>query len=243
MTALNPTGLTSSDQAPLSGQEFLATLREQGARYWHTHPFHTRMHEGRLTRQQLQAWVANRHYYQKCIALKDAAIIANCPDGAVRRRWVARLVAQDGTGPGSGEIDEWLRLGLAVGLTLDDLATDAHVIAGVRFAADAYVAFARSRSWMEGVAASLSQDFASELLSVRSAAFERHYAWVDTAAVAPFGARKDRLARESDGARALLVEYCVTRDLQERARAALAFKAEVLWAMLDALDHAHHSSE
>ncbi len=44
------------------------------------HPYHVAMYEGRATREQIQGWVANRFYYQVNIPLKDAAILANCPD-------------------------------------------------------------------------------------------------------------------------------------------------------------------
>jgi len=37
------------------------------------------MAEGKLTRAQLQGWVANRFYYQIAIPVKDAAIMSNCP--------------------------------------------------------------------------------------------------------------------------------------------------------------------
>jgi pyrroloquinoline-quinone synthase len=57
-------------------EEFIARLRAQGARYHNLHPFHRRMDAGELTRDELQRWVANRFYYQKCIPLKDAAILA-----------------------------------------------------------------------------------------------------------------------------------------------------------------------
>ena len=38
------------------------------------------MNDGRLSRRQIQGWVANRFYYQENIPRKDAAILANCPD-------------------------------------------------------------------------------------------------------------------------------------------------------------------
>ena len=65
--------------------DFVDRLRAQGARYHNLHPFHVRMDAGELTREELQRWVANRFYYQKCIPLKDAAILANCPEVEVRR--------------------------------------------------------------------------------------------------------------------------------------------------------------
>ena len=61
-----------------------------------------RMNEGRLSRRQIQGWVANRFYYQENIPRKDAAILANCPDREVRRRWIRRIQDHDGTTQGGG---------------------------------------------------------------------------------------------------------------------------------------------
>ena len=58
------------------------------------------MDAGQLTREELQRWVANRFYYQKCIPLKDAAIMSNCPEVEVRREWVQRIIDHDGTARG-----------------------------------------------------------------------------------------------------------------------------------------------
>ena len=96
--------------------EFVARLRAQGTRYHDLHPFHRRMDAGELTREELQRWVANRFYYQRCIPLKDAAILANCPDVEVRREWVRRIIDHDGTAAGEGGIESWLRLGEALGV-------------------------------------------------------------------------------------------------------------------------------
>src|SRR5262244_1735351 len=74
-----------TEREPWTAEEFVAVLRTQGSRYHDLHPFHVRMDAGELTREELQRWVANRFYYQRCIPLKDAAILANCPDIDVRR--------------------------------------------------------------------------------------------------------------------------------------------------------------
>ena len=66
--------------------EFVEALRARSQAYHDQHPFHLRMNAGRLSRHQLQGWVANRFYYQTSIPRKDAAILANCPDVEVRRR-------------------------------------------------------------------------------------------------------------------------------------------------------------
>jgi pyrroloquinoline-quinone synthase len=71
--------------------DFVEALRAHSRRYHDQHPFHVRMNTGRLSRRQIQGWVANRFYYQENIPRKDAAILSNCPDLEVRRRWIRRI--------------------------------------------------------------------------------------------------------------------------------------------------------
>src|SRR5207245_10845699 len=54
-----------------------------------------RMHRGELSREALQLWVANRFYYQINIPVKDALILANCPEHEVRQQWIRRIVDQN----------------------------------------------------------------------------------------------------------------------------------------------------
>jgi pyrroloquinoline-quinone synthase len=234
--------------------QFVAALRAQSQRYHDQHPFSRRMNEGRLRPGQIQGWVANRFAYQACIPRKDAAILANCPDRQVRRRWIRRIHDHDGTADGeggieaggfeaggfeAGGIEAWLRLGEAVGLTRDEVEDERHVVPGVRFAVDAYVTFARTRPWVEAVASSLTELFAPDLMAERLAAFERHYTWIDPAGLAYFRARLAQAPRDSEHALQVVTERCRTPEQQAAAVAALSFKCDVLWSMLDAIDRAY----
>jgi pyrroloquinoline-quinone synthase len=220
-------------------ESFVAALRAQSQRYHDRHPFSRRMNEGNLSRGQIQGWVANRFYYQETIPRKDAAILANCPERAVRRRWVRRILDHDGTADGEGGIEAWLRLGEAVGLPREELADERHVVPGVRFAVDAYLAFARTRPWVEAVASSLTELFAPDLMAERLVAFERHYSWIDPQGLAYFRARLTQAPRDSEHALEVVTEHCRTPDQQAAAVAALSFKCDVLWSVLDAVDSAY----
>jgi pyrroloquinoline-quinone synthase len=220
-------------------ESFVGALRAQSERYHSRHPFHERMNEGLLGRPQIRGWVANRFYYQENIPRKDAAILANCPDRGVRRRWIRRIHDHDGTEEGEGGIEAWLRLGEAVGLTREEMWDGRHVVPGVRFAVDAYVNFARTRPWVEAVASSLTELFAPDLMSERLAAFERFYTWIDPAGLAYFRARITQAPLDSEHALEVVTEHCRTPEEQARAVAALSFKSDVLWSMLDAIDRAY----
>jgi pyrroloquinoline-quinone synthase len=217
---------------------FVAALRAQSQRYHDQHPFHRRMNDGELDRREIRAWVANRFYYQANIPRKDAAILANCPDREVRRRWVRRILDHDGTADGEGGIEAWLLLGEAVGLPREEVWDERHVVPGVRFAVDAYVTFARTRPWVEAVASSLTELFAPDLMAERLAAFERHYTWIDPQGLAYFRARLTQAPRDSEHALEVVTEHCRTPEQQAAAVAALSFKCDVLWSMLDAIDGA-----
>jgi pyrroloquinoline-quinone synthase len=218
---------------------FVEALRAQSLRYHAQHPFHIKMNEGRLSRRQIQGWVANRFYYQANIPRKDAAILANCPDREVRRRWVRRIVDHDGTARAEGGIEAWLRLAEAVGLTREEVRDERHVVPGVRFAVDAYVTFARTQPWVEAVASSLTELFAPDLMTERLAAFQRFYPWIDRDGLAYFRARLLQAPRDAAHALQVVTEHCRSAEEQARAVAALSFKCDVLWSILDAIDRAN----
>jgi pyrroloquinoline-quinone synthase len=218
---------------------FVETLRAQSRRYHDQHPFHVRMNAGLLTRRQLQGWVANRFYYQVNIPRKDAAILSNCPDMQVRRRWIRRVLDHDGSGPGEGGIESWLRLGEAVGLTRAEMLEERQLVPGVRFAVDAYVTFARTRPWVEAVASSLTELFAPDLMAERLAAFERYYPWIERDGLAYFRARLTQAPRDAEHALEVVTKHCRSGAERARAVAALSFKCDVLWSILDSIDRAY----
>lgn len=248
-----------------SREEFVTRLREIGARAYHDkHPFHVAMNEGRLSKEAIRGWVANRSYYQQNIPRKDAAILANCPVRDVRRIWVHRVLdhdgvveaavlggskvegrapscpaASDGGGYKEGGIEAWLLLGEACGLTRDELLENEQVLPGVRFAVDTYVNFARTEPWPVAIASSLTELFAPDLMATRLRAFENHYTWIDRSGLDYFRRRITQARRDSDEALAIMLEYCHTRELQEAAVWALKFKCDVLWSILDAIHHAY----
>ena len=221
---------------PWSRDEFTAQLRSIGqASYHDKHPFHRLMNEGRLDREQLQLWVANRFYYQKNIPIKDAILLSRCPDRGVRKKWIQRIHDHDGTETTIGGIDKWLRLAQAIGVAPEELEDDRRLLPGVRYAVDAYVSFVATRPWVEGVASSLTELFSPGLMATRLAAFESQYTWVDKDALAYFRSRLTQAPRDTDHGLGIVLDHCRTRPEQERAAAALQFKCDLLWAQLDAI--------
>lgn len=220
---------------PWDPATFEQALRAKGQAYHIHHPFNVMLNSGGATREQVRGWVANRFYYQINIPLKDAAVLANCSDREVRRRWVVRILDHDGWEGDSGGIESWVRLGEAVGLTREQLWSLDQVVPGVRFAVDAYVNFARRQPWQESVCASLTELFAPQIHRQRLASWPMHYPWIDPAGLDYFRSRIPLAARDVEHGLAVTLGYFTTRVAQDRALAILQFKLDILWSMLDAI--------
>lgn len=221
----------------MTREEFEKALRAVGdGRYHHLHPFNIRMNRGELSQEAIRLWVANRFYYQKNIPIKDAAILSRCPERAVRRRWIHRITDHDGHSGEEGGIEAWVRLGKACGLEPERLWSDADLVPGVRFAVDAYVNFARTQPWPVAIASSLTEMFAPDIMAERLVAFAKYYTWVPEWGFDYFKSRVTQARVDSGEALEITLEWCNTAELQEQAVAALRFKCDVLWSLLDALD-------
>lgn len=228
-----------AEKLPWGREEFEQKLREKGAGYHIYHPFNVMMNSGKLNPDQIRGWVANRFYYQINIPIKDAAILSNCPDREVRRKWIQRILDHDGDGSDEGGIEAWIRLGEACGLSRDEIVSLEHVLPGVRFAVDAYVNFARTRPWQEAVCASLTELFAPQIHKDRLSGWPQHYPWIKPEGLQYFRNRVSQARRDVEHGLAVTLYYFRTREQQERALEILQFKLNILWAMLDAMQLAY----
>jgi pyrroloquinoline-quinone synthase len=225
---------------PMGLAEFEAAIRAVGAeRYHDKHPFHHMLHGGKLAKPAVQAWALNRFCYQSAVPRKDAALISRLMDRELRREWVHRLLDHDGYGDEEGGIERWLVLTDGLGLDRDYVVSTRGLLPGTRFAADAYVRFVRERSLLEAVASSLTELFSPVIISERVAGMLKSYDFVTPATLAYFDKRPPQAKRDSDFALDYVRRHATTPETQRQALAALEFKCDVLWAMLDALYHAY----
>jgi coenzyme PQQ biosynthesis protein C len=221
--------------------QFIARFHAIGEeRYHHKHPFHLLMHEGNLTRGQLQAWALNRYYYQSRIPIKDATILARSEDAEFRRAWRKRIFDHDGDGTHPGGIEKWLRLVEATGLTREQALRGDGILPAVRYAVDAYLELVRSGTFLEAVASSLTELFSGKLIALRMDALRRYYPWL-SGGLDYFQGRLTQAPEDADFALAWVVKHARTREQQEQALAALRAKCDILWAQLDALYFAYVS--
>jgi pyrroloquinoline-quinone synthase len=223
----------------LTAGELATRLRAVGEeRYHHRHPFHLLMHEGKLTRGQLQAWALNRFYYQSQIPVKDALILSRSSDSDFRRLWRKRVVDHDGERAGDGGIERWLRLAEATGLERERVASASEVLPATRYAVNGYLELVSRNSFLEAVASSLTEMFSRDLIALRMDKLRLHYPWLESG-LAYFEARLTQAPDDARFALDWVTKHAGTRAEQELAIGALRAKCDILWAQLDALYFAY----
>jgi pyrroloquinoline-quinone synthase len=205
--------------AKLTFDELRAALRQVGEEcYHHKHPFHLLMHEGKLSRGQLQAWALNRYYYQSIIPMKDAIILSRATDPSFRRVWRKRIVDHDGDEKRNGGILRWIKLAEATGLDRERVV--------------------QTRPFLECVASSLTELFSRDLITLRMEKLREHYPWL-ASGLDYFEARLTEAPEDAAFAIQYAFDHAATRTDQERVIAALRDKCDILWAQLDALYFAY----
>ena len=229
-----------TDDALLSAEELERRLRAIGEERYHIlHPFHKLLHNGQLTKGQVQAWALNRYYYQSSIPRKDAHVLARLPTPELRREWRRRIVDHDGDGVAPGGVDRWLKLTDGLGLDRDYVTSLAGLLPATRYAVDAYVAFVRDRSVLEAVASSLTEMFSPNIISQRVAGMLRNYDFVTQETLSYFTPRLTQAPQDVEFALGYVKREATTRAQQELVMGALRYKCDLLWAQLDALHLAY----
>ena len=224
----------------LSPGELETVLRQVGAeRYHNRHPYHHRMISGALSKAELQAWALNRYCYQAVIPRKDATILARAEDPAFRAAWRKRIEDHDGDDGWSGGIARWLHLATSLGLDAEDVKSERLALPATRFAVGAYLSFCTNRTLLEAVASSLTEMFSPVIIGERVPAMLAKYDYVTEDTLAYFTRRPEQASRDADFALAYVLRHADTAERQQQAIDALVVKCDILWAMLDALQHAY----
>jgi pyrroloquinoline-quinone synthase len=234
--------------APQAASDLLLTLDQLRTaleavgeeRYHHKHRFHLLMHEGKLTRGQLQAWALNRYYYQSMIPIKDAIILSRSTDREFRRAWRKRIVDHDGDASenNDGGILRWIKLAEATGLDPVRVERGEGILPATRFAVNEYLNIVRSRSLLEAVASSLTELFSTKLITLRVEKLRQYYPWLSDG-LDYFKARLHQAPEDSNFAIEYVFQHARSRAEQELAIQALRDKCDILWAQLDALYYSY----
>ena len=224
----------------LSPEAFEAAIRAVGAeRYHDKHAFHKLLHGGKLNKAQVQAWALNRYCYQEAVPRKDAAFMSRVHDRELRRAWISRIHDHDGLGEEPGGIERWLILTDGLGLDREYVTSMRGALPATRHVVESYVRFVREQPLVVAVASSLTELFAPSIHRERIAGMLENYDFIGDDVMAYFKRRLSQAPRDAEFALAFVKANAKTREAQDACVDAVRFKCDVLWAQLDALNHAY----
>ena len=229
--------LGQSGAQALAMDPFVASIFEIGANFYHDkHPFNRRMYSGKLSKDQLQGWVANRYYYQTRIPIKDGLILAKSDDKEVRREWIHRIMDHDGDNKSRGGIELWLDLAEAVGLDRKETAALKLLHPDAKKAIDSYTEFVAAHPLYDCVAASLTELFAPKIHQSRLDSWPKAYPWVKPEGFQYFKSRLTQAPPDAKWGLEFVKDHATTVDLQRRAREAVFYKCNLLWDLSTAIE-------
>jgi coenzyme PQQ biosynthesis protein C len=138
-----------------------------------------------------------------------------------------------------GGIERWLVLTDGLGLERDYVTSMRGALPATRFAVEAYVRFVREEPLTMAVASSLTELFAPSIHRERIAGMLENYDFISDDVLAYFKRRLTQAPRDATFALEYVKSNARSRVEQEACIAAVRFKCDVLWAQLDALQHAY----
>ena len=231
----------------LSAEEFLATIWQERRRYVREgrikqpHPWRVALSQGKVSREALIEYVKNRYYFLANINRKDAQVIANCPIPEARRMLLRKYIDEEGQDVAGGSLGPhyymWLKISDALGVSRDVMESFGDVLPVYRYTVDAVFNFAKQQSWLEGVAATYAtegrmwkrhtpkEEHREEGLLGESEALVRHYG-LPRDALLFYDVHSDANDDHGNINEAILKNYCVSVEQQERALAAARFRWE-----------------
>jgi len=238
MTEHVSTATGAAAARPLPLEAFVAAIYDIGKSFYHDkHPLNRRMYTGKLSKAELQGWVANRFYYQTRIPIKDGLILAKSDDKEIRREWIHRIMDHDGDQKSRGGIELWLDLAEAVGLDRKETSELKLLVPEAKKAIDSYVEFVASHPLFDCVAASLTELFAPRIHQSRIDSWPKAYPWVSEQGLSYFKNRLTQAPPDAKWGLEFVKDHAADdADMQRRAREAVFYKCNLLWDLATAIE-------
>ena len=152
---------------------------------------------------------------------------------------IQRVIDHDGTKPGDGGIERWLKLTDGLGLDRELVKSTDALLPGTRFAVDCYVTYVKEHSVLEGMTSSLTELFAPSIHRERIAGMLKNYDFIHDDIMAYFKKRLDQAPRDVEHVLELALLWPESRAEQQGVIDSLIFKLDCLWAQQDALYEAY----
>jgi len=201
------------------------------------------MIKGLLTKEQVQMWVKQLHYYRVNVPRKELYILANCPVKEIRMQRLQKYMEEEDDRVIGGKVGPhaafWLKLGEALGIPREEMEDFKDLSPEYRLLVDSWLAYARDHSWLQGAALSFDEDGGTGKggEGMKLAEALRKFYQTPEAGLGHFTLHSELDVEHGSSTRDLIRKYALTEEQQNGVREAVAFKRaghrledQCLWA-------------
>jgi coenzyme PQQ biosynthesis protein C len=188
------------------------------------------MIKGVLTKEQVQMWVKQLHYYRVNVPRKELYILANCPLKEVRMERIKKYLEEEDDrvmgGKAGPHAELWARLGEGLGIPRAELEGFKDLSPEYRLLVDSWLAYARDHSWLEGAAMSFDEDggTGSGGEGMKMAEALAKFYGVAERGLGHFTLHSELDIEHGSSTRDMVKKYAVTEEQQNSVRRAVSFK-------------------
>ena len=229
-----------SSREPLPAEEFLR-LRKEEVRHRNArleHPFVRLLFDGRLTLEQLRGWALQDYALKRCPTWWNAGRLLNSPTLAVQRRVVRSLLEELGD-EGHGHTDMYQRFLAGLGVAADEME-HAPLLPSTVLALDAFMAINSRRDVVESLASgsvageAINVEFSTGVVDANDRAYH-----LPKAALEWFYEHIEADKGHSSLGERLVLEFAVTKDIQNRVWDAVIRSKSIYWVFFDGVYQAY----
>jgi coenzyme PQQ biosynthesis protein C len=188
------------------------------------------MIKGALTKEQVQMWVKQLHYYRVNVPRKELYILANCPVKEVRMERLKKYMEEEDDrvigGKAGPHAELWARLGEGLGISREEMESFKHLSPEYRLLVDSWLAYARDHSWLEGAAMSFDEDggTGSGGEGMKMAEALAKFYGVPEGGLGHFTLHSELDIEHGSSTRDMIAKYAVTEEQLNGVRRAVTFK-------------------
>ncbi len=220
--------------ALLSPEQLILDLQKNlRKRYPSPHPIRQLLLTGRLTREQLQAWIKNQFHEFRNIHRFFGIRYQKCPVPELRRALLENMVEEEGEDLFGGKFPShaelWVRFGEGTGIPREEMLTY-EPLSGVRAALEMYVQLVQQSHWAVAIGTGLVfEGEGPKRMREEREALERYYSWIPSSALDFFRAHEYHDVGHGNTVIDVIKKYCMEEHLQDEMRAAVKSRTEIMW--------------
>ena len=218
----------------LSPEQLILDLQKNlRKRYPSAHPIRQLLLTGRLTKEQLQAWVKNQFHEFRNIHRFFGIRYQKCPVPELRRALLENMVEEEGEDLFGGKFPShaelWVRFGEGTGIPREEMLTY-EPLSGVRAALEMYVQLVQQSHWAVAIGTGLVfEGEGPKRMREEREALERYYSWIPSSALDFFRAHEYHDVGHGNVVIDVIKKYCMEEYLQDEMRAAVKSRIEIMW--------------